>query len=127
MYEQNRRDSILKTQALGAEHMAAANMRKAEAIGDHAAMSLFRMPIEDVDDKACEYFKLRRQEELERIKRWMEHEKRQAEREKLDHKNFFGTVPLRSTAASAFGSKPRHPQKCIPKRLRSPQHNLARL
>jgi hypothetical protein len=58
LHEQSRRDAILKTQALAAEQMAKANMRKAEAMGDHAAMSLFRTPIEDVDEDAREYFKL---------------------------------------------------------------------
>ena len=61
-------------------------MRKAEAMGDHAAMSLFRTPIDDVDEEAREYFKLRRKEELERIKRQMEYEQRQAEKDNLDHK-----------------------------------------
>ena len=54
-------------------------------MGDHAAMSFFRTPIDDVDEEACEYFKLRRKEELERIKRRMEYEQRQAEKDRLDH------------------------------------------
>jgi hypothetical protein len=41
LLEQTRRDSILRAQALATEQMAKANMRKAEAMGDHAAMSLF--------------------------------------------------------------------------------------
>ena len=98
--EHSRRDSILKTQALATEQMAVANMRKAEAMSDHAAMSLFRMPIEDVDDEAREYFKLRRKLELERIKRRMEHEIREAEREKLDHE-----ILLRERAADEHRSK----------------------
>ena len=85
LVEQSRRDSILRSQALVTEQMAKANMRKAEAMGDHAAMSLFRMPIEDVDEEAQEYFKLRRKEELECIKRRMEKEQRVAEREKMEH------------------------------------------
>ena len=80
--------------------MAVANMRKAEAMSDHAAMSLFRMPIEDVDDEAREYFKLRRKLELERIKRRMEQENREAEREKLDHE-----ILLREKAADEHRSK----------------------
>jgi hypothetical protein len=80
--------------------MAVANMRKVEAMSDHAAMSLFRMPIEDVDDEAREYFKLRRKLELERIKRRMEHENREAEREKLDHE-----ILLRERAADEHRSK----------------------
>ena len=74
LFDQSRRDSILKTQALATEQMAVANMRKAEAMSDHAAMSLFQMPIDDVDDEAREYFQLRRKLELERIKRRMEQE-----------------------------------------------------
>ena len=80
--------------------MAVANMRKAEAMTDHATMSLFRMPIEDVDDEAREYFKLRRKLELERIKRRMEHEMQESEREKLDHKKL-----LRERAAEEHRSK----------------------
>jgi hypothetical protein len=85
LLEQTRRDSILRAQALATEQMAKANMRKAEAMGDHAAMSLFRMPIAEVDEEAHEYFKLRRKEEMERIKRRMEQEQRVAEREKMEH------------------------------------------
>lgn len=43
------------------------------------------MPIEEVDEEAREYFKLRRKEEMERIKRRMEQEQRVAEREKMEH------------------------------------------
>ena len=85
MADQNRRDSILRSQAAATEQMAKANMRKAEAMGDHAAMSLFRMRVEDVDEEAREYLQLRRKEELDRIKRRMEQEERQAERERLEH------------------------------------------
>jgi hypothetical protein len=107
LHEQSRRDAILKTQALAAEQMAKANMRKAEAMGDHAAMSLFRTPIEDVDEDAREYFKLRRKEELERIKWRMEHEERQAEKEKLDHEKL-----MRDRAAEEHRSKrPRQQSK----------------
>ena len=98
--DDSRRDSILKTQALATEQMAVANMRKAEAMSDHTAMSLFRMPIEECDDEAREYFKLRRKLELERIKRRMEHENREAEREKLDHEKL-----LRERAADEHRSK----------------------
>ena len=84
-HEASRRDSILKTQARATEQMATTNMQKAEAMADHAAMSLFRMPIDELDEEAREYFRLRRKEELERIKRRMEVEKRTAEKEKLDH------------------------------------------
>jgi len=80
-------------------------MRKAEAMGDHAAMSLFRTPIEDVDEDAREYFKLQRKEELERIKRRMEHEQRQAEKEKLDHEKL-----MRDRAAEEHRSKRPRPQ-----------------
>ena len=100
LHDQTRRDSILKSTALATEQMAKANMRKAEAMGDHTAMSLFRMPIDEVDEEAREYFKLRRKEELERIKRRMEHEQRQAEREKLDHEKL-----VRERAAEEHRSK----------------------
>lgn len=63
-------------------------MRKAEAMADHAAMSLFRMPMEDLEDDAREYFQLRRKEELERIKMRMEQAKRAAEKEKMEHDKF---------------------------------------
>jgi hypothetical protein len=107
VYEQSRRDAILRTQALATEQMAKANMRKAEAMGDHAAMSLFKTPIEDVDEDAREYFKLRRKEELERIKRRMEHEARQAEKEKFDHDKL-----MSDRAAEEHRSKrPRHQPK----------------
>jgi hypothetical protein len=83
--DHNKQDSILRSQALATEQMAKAYMRKAEAMGDHAAVSLFRMRVKDVDEEAPEYFQLRRKEELERIKRRMEHKERQAEREKMEH------------------------------------------
>jgi hypothetical protein len=83
--EQGRKDSILKSTARATEQMAAANMRKAEAMADHAAMSLFRMPMEDLEDDAREYFQLRRKEELERIKTRMEQAKRANEKEKMEH------------------------------------------
>ena len=67
-----RRDSILKTQARATEQMGAANMRKAVAMQDHSAMTLFRMNLEELDQGAREYFQLRRTEELERIKRRIE-------------------------------------------------------
>ena len=109
--EQSRRDAILKSQALATEQMAKANMRKAEAMGDHAAMSLFRTPIDDVDEEAREYFKLRRKEELERIKRRMEYKQRQAEKDRLDHERL-----MRDSAAEEQRSKrPRHQSKQLAK------------
>ena len=83
--EAGRRDSILKTQARATEQMAAANMRKAEAMQDHSAMTLFRMNLEELDQGAREYFQLWRMEKLERIKRRIEVEKRVADREKAEH------------------------------------------
>ena len=65
--------------------MAAANMRKAEAMQDHSAMTLFKMNLEELDEGAREYFQLRRQEELDRIKRRIEAEKRVADREIAEH------------------------------------------
>lgn len=50
--EQGRKEAILKSTARATEQMAAANMRKAEAMADHAAMSIFRMPMEDLDEDA---------------------------------------------------------------------------
>ncbi|KAG0559863.1 hypothetical protein KC19_10G135300 [Ceratodon purpureus] len=53
---------ILKLEARTSEQVVAANMRKAlEPMMDHAATSLFRMPIKDLDR---EYFKLQRKVEL---------------------------------------------------------------
>ncbi|KAG0588250.1 hypothetical protein KC19_2G228700 [Ceratodon purpureus] len=83
--EQGRKEAILKSTARATEQMAAANLRKAEAMADHAAAALFRMPMEDLDEDAKEYFQLRRKEELERIKRRMDQERRVAEREKMEH------------------------------------------
>jgi hypothetical protein len=80
-----RRDSILKSQARATEQMAAANMRKAEAMQDHFAMALFKMNLDELDGGAREYFELRRSEELDRIKRRIEAEKRVADRENAEH------------------------------------------
>ena len=87
LLEAGRRDSILKTQARATEQMAAANMRKAEAMQDHSdsAMTLFMMNLEELDQGAREYFQLRRMEELERIKRRIEAEKRVPDREIAEH------------------------------------------
>lgn len=85
LLEAGRRDSILKTQARATEQMAAANMRRAEAMQDHSAMTLFRMNLEELEQGAREYFELRRIEELERIKQRIEAKKRVADREKAEH------------------------------------------
>ena len=69
-----RRESILKNTTCATEQMAASNKKKVEAMEDHVAMSLFRMPIEDLDKNACEYFQLRRKWDLDCIKRRMEQE-----------------------------------------------------
>lgn len=80
---------MLKSQARAAEQMAVANMRKAAVMEDQAGMSLFCLPIgDDLDEEAREYFKFRRKEEMERIKRRMESERRTAEREEIDHDRF---------------------------------------
>ena len=52
---------------------------------DHFAMTLFRMNLKELDQGAREYFQLRRIEELERIKRRIEAEKRVADCEKAKH------------------------------------------
>ena len=85
LLEARRRESILKSQARATEQMVAANMRKAEAMQDHSTMTLFKMNLEDLDEGAREYFQPRRQEELERIKRRIDAEKRVAEREIAEH------------------------------------------
>ena len=85
LLEAGRRESILKSQARATRQMAAANMRKAQAMQDHSAMTLFKMNLEDLDESAREYFQLRRQEELERIKRRIVAEKRVAKREIAEH------------------------------------------
>lgn len=85
LVEVGRRDSILKSQARATEQMAAANMRKAEAMQDHSAMALFKMNLDELDQGAREYFELRRSEEIERIRRRIDAEKRVAERERAEH------------------------------------------
>lgn len=65
--------------------MVVANMRKAETMMDHATMSRFRMPTDDLDVEVREYFQLRRKGELERIKCQIEPDRRRAEREKANH------------------------------------------
>jgi hypothetical protein len=85
LLEAGRRETTLKLQARAAEQMAAANMRKAQVMEDQSALFLFRLLIDDdLDEEARKYLKLRRKEEMERIKRRMESERRTAEREETD-------------------------------------------
>lgn len=61
-------------------------MPKEKTMQDHAVVELFKMPLEDLDGDAKEYFLLRQKEELDSIKRRMEAEQRTAKREKSKYK-----------------------------------------
>ena len=66
--------------------MAVANLKKAEALQDQTALSLSTMPMDaDLMDEAREYLNLRRREEMERLKRRMEAERRAVELEAMAH------------------------------------------
>jgi hypothetical protein len=103
LVEVGRRDSILKSQARATEQMAAANMRKAEAMQDHSAMALFKMNLDELDQGAREYFELRRSEEMERIRRRIDAEKRVADQERVEHDRLM----LEREADGLRGKRPR--------------------
>ena len=67
--------------------MAVANLKKAKALQDQAALSLFTIPIDVQLTKEAtrEYLNLRQGEEMERLKRCMEAEQRAAELEAMVH------------------------------------------
>ena len=79
-----KRESALQGQAT--HQMAVENLKKAEALQDQAALYLFTMPMDaDLTEEAREYLNLRRREEMDRLKRRMEAERRAAELEALAH------------------------------------------
>ncbi|KAG0554591.1 hypothetical protein KC19_12G103000 [Ceratodon purpureus] len=83
---QKKGEKILAAQARATETIAEASLRKANALQDQCAMSLFTMPDQDsMTDEAKKYFALRRQEEIHRLERRMQAEKRRAEMEELEH------------------------------------------
>ena len=66
--------------------MVVANLKKAKALQDQAALSLFTMPMDaQLTEEAREYLNLRRQEEMERLKRRMEAVQRAAKLEAMAH------------------------------------------
>jgi len=86
LVQQKKREKILVSQARTTETMAEASLRKANALQDQCAMSLFTMPLEEgMTEEARRYFTLRRQEEIERLERRMRVERRAAELEELEH------------------------------------------
>jgi hypothetical protein len=88
LVQQKKREKILVSQARATETMAETSLRKANALQDQCAMSLFTMPLEEgMTEEARRYFTLRRQEEIERLERRMRVERRAAELEELEHAN----------------------------------------
>ena len=86
LVQQKKREKILVSQARATETMAEVSLRKANALQDQCAMSLFTMPLEEgMTEEAKRYFTLRRQEEIERLERRMRVERRAAELEELEH------------------------------------------
>jgi len=83
---QKKREKILQSQARATETMAEASLRKANALQDQCAMLVFTMPLEDaMSEEAKKYFTLRRQEEIARLERRMQAERRRAEVEEIEH------------------------------------------
>ena len=83
---QKKREKILQSQARATETMAEASLHEANAIQDQCAMLLFTMLLEEgMTEEAKKYFTLRRQEEIHRLERRMQVERRRAELEELDH------------------------------------------
>lgn len=83
---QKKREKILHSQARATETMAEASLRKANALQDQCAMLVFTMPLEDaMSEEAKKYFTLRRQEEIARLERRMQAERRRAEVEEMEH------------------------------------------
>ena len=86
LLQQKKREKILQSQARATETMAEASLRKANALQDQCAMSLFTMPLEQgMTEDARRYFTLRRQEEIHRLERRMRVERRVAELEEIEH------------------------------------------
>ena len=86
--------------------MAVANLKKAEALQDQATLSLFTMPLDaDLTDEAREYLNLRQREEMDRLKRRMEAERRATELEALAHDK----VVKQRSAEVARATKSRRP------------------
>lgn len=112
---QGKRDKILHSQARATETMALASLRKANALQDQCALSLFTMPLEEgLTEEARKYFMLRRQEEIQRLEGRIEAEQRQAELEAIEHERLLKernveapieeqAQPRRSCAAGARG------------------------
>jgi uncharacterized protein YbcC (UPF0753/DUF2309 family) len=61
------RECTVRAQAWAAADMVAANIQKAQVLQDQAALNLFMMPGADLAEVA-EYLRLRRQEELAKLK-----------------------------------------------------------
>ena len=100
LLQQKKREKILLGQAQATETMAEASLRKANALQDQCAMSLFTMPLEEgMTDEARRYFTLRRQEEIHRLERRMRVEWRAAELEELEHAKLLNVGNLEATTS----------------------------
>ena len=86
LLQQKKREKILQSQAQATETMAETSLRKANALHDQCAMSLFTMPLEQgMIEDARRYFTFRRQEEIHRLERRMRVERRAAELKEIEH------------------------------------------
>ena len=85
LVQQKKLEKILHSQAIATKTMAEASFRKANALQDQCAMSLFTMPLEKgMTEEARKYFALRWQE-IHPLERCMRLERRAAELEELEH------------------------------------------
>jgi hypothetical protein len=80
-------EDLVRAQAKATAAMAAANLRKAQALSDQAALSLFTMPANlNLSEQAREYLELRREEEMRKLRRRIAAEKEQEAREAAEWK-----------------------------------------
>ena len=85
LVQQKKLENIWHSQAIATKTMAEASFRKANALQDQCAMSLFTMPLEEgMTEEVRKYFTLRRQE-IHPLERCMRLELRAAELEELEH------------------------------------------
>ena len=82
----SKREKIMQKQVLASERMAKASLLKATTMQDQSALSLFTMPTrEGLTEQAWRYIELRCMDEIERLERRIELERRAAELAKLEH------------------------------------------
>ena len=122
----SKREKIMQKQVLASERMAEASLLKATAMQDQCALSLFMMSTgEGLTEQAQRYIELRRTEEIERLERRIESERRAAELAKVEHERLLkecsyeaprcrrGCAPAAPTSPAVTAAPPRTPEPAI--------------